>query len=213
MTNALIEQTIESLKKNKFNVFIADGTQDAKAIILNDILPSIAPGLVSYGDSMTLHATGILDDMRSRAGSNGWEFLDTFEKGVEREEILERRRQALLADIFFTGTNALTSHGQLVNLDMIGNRVGGIVWGPHHVVLTIGTNKIVEGLDQAMARIREKAAPLNAKRHGSKTPCAKTGECMDCKSPDRICNVWAITEKSCPVGRISVVLLKGDYGL
>jgi hypothetical protein len=96
---------------------------------------------------------------------------------------------------------------------MIGNRVGGIVCGPRHVILTIGTNKIVDGLDQAMTRVREKAAPLNARRIGAETPCAKTGKCTDCESPARICNVWSITEKSWPPGRISVVLIQGNFGL
>lgn len=200
------------MKKN-LNVFTAEDPALAYQIILDDILPDIQPGLVSFGDSMTLFATGIQDDMRSRAGTDGWSFLNAIEKGVERAEILERRRRALLSDLFFTGTNALTTAGQLVNLNRTGNRVGAIVSGPRHVVLTIGTNKIVEGPDQAVARIREKAAPLNAKRHGSKTPCVKTGKCMDCNSPDRICNVWTITEKSWPAGRIFVVLIQGEYGL
>jgi len=137
-------------------------------------------------------------------------------KKVMAEKIsLSKRfvRRALQADIFFTGTNALISKGQLVNLDMIGNRVSGIAWGPRRGILTIGTNKIVEGLDQAMARVRQTAAPLNAKRLGASTPCAQTGECIDCNSPHRICNVWSITEKSWPAGRISVVLIKGEYGL
>lgn len=208
-----LDKAVESLQGNNFNAFVANDPKHAKEIILNKILPQIKPGLVSYGDSLTLQATGILDEMRALSGTDGWEFLDTFEKDVSRPELMERRRHALLSELFFTGSNALTAKGQLVNLDMLGNRTGGIVWGPRHVVLTIGTNKIVENLDQAMTRIHKIAAPLNAKRHNIKTPCAKTGECADCKSPARICNVWAITEKSWPKGRISVVLIKGDYGL
>jgi len=213
MTDALVQQTLKSLKKNNFKAFFAESPERGRKIILEDILPGIGPGVVSYGDSLTLRATGVLEDMRENADSNRWDFMDTFEKGVPGQQLLERRRHALLADIFFAGTNALTYQGQLVNLDMIGNRVGGIVCGPRHVILTIGTNKIVDGLDQAMTRVREKAAPLNARRIGAETPCAKTGECTDCESPARICNVWSITEKSRPPGRISVVLIQGDFGL
>lgn len=213
MDEQMLESAVRAFGKNGFGVHLAEDPAQAREIILGDILPGIAPGLVSYGDSMTLQATGVLDDMRRMAGTGGWDFLDTFGRGLSREEILERRRQALLSELFFTGTNALTKQGQLVNLDMIGNRVGGIVWGPRNVVLTIGTNKIVDGVDAAVARVREKAAPLNAARHGARTPCAKTGRCMDCDSPHRICNVWTITEKSWPAGRIRVVLIRGDYGL
>lgn len=47
----------------------------------------------------------------------------------------------------------------------------------------------------------------------AETPCAKTGKCTDCESPARICNVWSITVKRWPPGRISVVLIQGDFGL
>lgn len=35
----------------------------------------------------------------------------------------------------------------------------------------------------------------------------------DCNSPDRICNVWSITEKSYPAGRIKVILIHQELGL
>lgn len=97
---------------------------------------------------------------------------------------------------------------------MIGNRVGGITFGPKQVVLFIGINKITANLEEAMHRVRTIAAPRNAIRHeGFRTPCHKTGVCMDCNSPDRICNVWTITEKSYPAGRIKVILIGEELGL
>ena len=127
---------------------------------------------------------------------------------------MERRRQALLVDLFLTGSNAVTESGWLVNLDMVGNRVGGITFGPRYVVLVIGRNKIVKDLDAAMARIKGYAAPMNAIRHeGWKTPCIKTSFCMDCSSPQRICNTWSITQKSYPKSRIKVILVNEDLGL
>jgi hypothetical protein len=139
--------------------------------------------------------------------------ITTFNETVPREEIIERRRQALLVDLFFTGTNAVTEAGTLVNLDMVGNRVGAITFGPRHVIIIVGRNKIVSNLDEAMKRIKNYAAPINAIRHHIKTPCVKTSYCMECKSPDRICNTWTITEKSFPKGRIKVVLIDQDLGL
>jgi MinD superfamily P-loop ATPase len=81
------------------------------------------------------------------------------------------------------------------------------------VVVLVGRNKIVSELDDAMHRIKNYAAPINAMRLDKKTPCVKTSYCEDCKSPDRICNVWTITEKSFPKGRIRVVLINQDLGL
>lgn len=160
---------------------------------------------------MTLAATGVLDTMRADPRIR---MIETFDPEVTWEERNERRRQALLADLFFTGSNAVTETGVLVNLDMVGNRIAGLTFGPKHVVLFIGRNKIVPTLDDAIRRVKQIAAPANAIRHpGLKTPCERTALCADCKSPDRICNTWCITEKCFPKGRINVVLINQDLGL
>ena len=108
---------------------------------------------------------------------------------------------------------AVTEDGQLVNLDMIGNPACAVNFGPKHVILLIGRNKIVADLDEAMHRIKNYVAPANAMRLDMKTPCVKTSCCEECKSPNRICNVWTITEKSFPKGRIKIVLINQDLGL
>jgi hypothetical protein len=160
---------------------------------------------------MTLEATGIL---RMLADRPDIALIRTFESGIASETLMERRRQALLVDVFFSGSNAVTEEGQLVNLDMVGNRVGGITFGPKQVVLLVGRNKIVPDLESAVQRIKSHAAPANAVRHDTlRTPCRKTALCMDCVSPDRICNTWVITEKSFPEGRITVILINQDLGL
>ena len=138
---------------------------------------------------------------------------DDRREGLDAAASLERRRQALLADLFITGANAITEKGQLVNLDMYGNRVAGLTFGPKHVIVMAGRNKIVPDLQAAMNRIKAIAAPANTMRLDKKTPCVKTGVCQECKSPDRICNVWTITEKSFPKGRIKVILIDDELGL
>jgi hypothetical protein len=115
-------------------------------------------------------------------------------------------------DLFVTGSNAITVDGTLVNLDMIGNRVGALTFGPRNVIVLAGRNKIVTDLDEAMYRIKNYVAPVNAMRLDKKTPCIKTSYCQDCKSPDRICNTWTITEKAFPPKRIKVVLVNEDLG-
>jgi hypothetical protein len=206
-----LESCGETLSKNNFDVFIADNHHHARTIFFKDIFPGIEVKTVSWGDSITFLSTGILDKLRENKKIS---VIETFADNISREEIIERRRQALLVDLFFTGSNAVTESGQLVNLDMVGNRVGALTFGPKHVVLFIGRNKIVSGLAQAKERIKTIAAPANAIRHtGFKTPCIKTARCFDCNSPDRICNTWMITEKSFPKNRIKIILLNEDNGL
>jgi L-lactate utilization protein LutB len=200
-----------ALGKNGFEVFTAADAQAAGIIFLEHIRPALNVKTASWGDSMTLAATGVLESVRADSGIR---MIETFDPHQTREERNERRRQALLADLFLTGTSAVTESGVLVNLDMVGNRIAGLTFGPKNVVLFIGRNKIVPTLDDAFRRIKGLAAPANAIRHsGFRTPCMKTAVCMECSSPDRICNTWCITEKSFPPGRIKVILIDQDLGL
>lgn len=203
-------QIKEALEKNNFDVFIADSATEAKRLLLEEIVPGVNAASLSWGGSMTVRATGVLDALLQEAKLT---ILNPDDPALSREEKLELRRKALLADLYITGTNAIIETGQLVNLDMFGNRVGAITFGPKYVIILVGRNKIMPDLESAMLRIKEFAAPMNAMRLDMKTPCAQTGECEECNSPMRICNSWAITEKSFPKGRIKVVLINEDLGL
>lgn len=206
---ARLAEVKNALEGNHFEVHLAADVQAARKIVAEEIFPKTGARSVSWGGSMTLVSTGLVDFFKS---VDGIEVIDTFDKAVSPEEMLERRRRALLVDLFVTGTNAVTETGKLVNLDMYGNRVGAITFGPRHVVLLVGRNKIVPDLEEAMLRVKNYTAPVNAMRLNKKTPCAKSSYCEDCKSLDRICNSWTITEKSFPKARIKVVLIDEDLG-
>jgi L-lactate utilization protein LutB len=205
-----IKDLKEVLEANNFEVHIAENVERAKKIVLEDILPKSGAKSISWGGSMTYVQTGLYKELKNHPGL---EILDTYEQGVAPKEMYERRRRALLVDLFITGTNAVTETGKLVNLDMTGNRVGAITFGPRSVVILMGRNKIVPDIEDAMVRIKNYAAPANAMRLDKKTPCVKTSACEECRSPDRICNSWTITEKSYPKGRIKVILINEDLGL
>ena len=200
-----------ALESNNFDVYLAEDRQAAGRIVVEDIIPKLKAESISWGGSMTfLSAEGLFDRLKDRQEFN---VLDTFDKEISADEKHERRRQALLVDLFITGTNAITETGQLVNLDMIGNRIGALTFGPKWVIIMVGRNKLVANLDEAMYRIKNYVAPANSMRLDKKTPCTKTSFCEECNSPDRICNTWTITEKSFPKGRVKVVLINEDLGL
>ncbi len=200
----------ESMEKNNFEVFIAENKAKAKAIVIEEILPKTEAQTVSYGGSMTAETTGVFDALKQNPA---YDFLEISGKDISAEEKMERRRRSLLVDAFITGSNAITEQGQLVNLDMIGNRIGGITFGPKHVIIMVGRNKIVRHLEEAMHRIKNFAAPANSIKLNKKNPCVKTSFCEECKSAERICNTWTITEKSFPKKRVKVVLINEDLGL
>ncbi len=208
--SARLEAVKKNLEANHFEVYIAPQAEDARRLIIEKLIPGLAPASISWGGSQTFMASGVYDFLKTRTDIK---ILDTYDKNISREESLERRRQALLTDLFFTGANAITESGKLVNLDMIGNRVGALTFGPKHVIILAGRNKIVADVDAAVTRIKTYTAPANARRLDKKTPCAITSYCQDCSSPDRICNTWVITEKSFPGGRIKIILINEDLGL
>jgi hypothetical protein len=198
-----------ALGANKFDVYQAANAEEAKKITLERIMPPLNVESVSWGGSMTLISTGIDQTLR---GDKNLKILDTQNRSMPFEEMWELRRQSLLVDLYLTGTNAVTEEGTLVNLDMYGNRVAAITFGPKYVVVFAGRNKIVSDLSDAMFRIKNYAAPVNAMRLDKKTPCVQSSYCEDCKSDNRICNIWTINEKSFPKGRIKIVLINEDLG-
>ncbi len=205
-----LEDVKRSLEANNFAAFVVQNAVEAKDLVLKEIIPAVAPESISWGGSMTFVATGLYDEL---AGNKKIAVIDTFDKTISREDGWERRRRALLVDLFITGTNAVTESGMLVNLDMLGNRVAAIAFGPKSVIILVGRNKIVADLEDAMMRIKNYVAPANVLRLGMKTPCAKTSYCEECKSSGRLCNAWSVLEKSFPKGRVKVVLINEDLGL
>ncbi len=205
-----LENVKDTLEKNNFEVFIADNTAQASKIVLENIIPSIDIKSISWGGSMTFVGSGLYDVLKDR---KNFKVLDTYDKSLSDEDKTQLRREALLTDLFITGTNAVTEDGCLVNLDMIGNRVGALTFGPKNALVLTGRNKIVPDIEFAMDRIKDFVAPANAMRLDMKTPCSKTGVCSECKSSARICNSWTITQKSFPKKRIKIVLINEDLSL
>lgn len=205
-----VEECAKNLQKHGFEVFVVSDVAQA-GVKLREQIAHNAPSVISYGDSMTVQATGIIDELRQRSDIK---FLDGFDPSMPREQRIEIRREGLLSDFFFTGVNAVGQDGTLHWLDMIGNRIAPVAFGPRKVVLLVGQNKIVDNREQAIQRIRTIAAPANVARHpGFKTPCMVTGVCADCSSPQRICNSWLSIDRCYPKQRITVILIEQDLGL
>ena len=76
-------------------------------------------------------------------------------------------------------------------------------YGIPEVKLIRATGLDINGADEA--QILRKAMGLS-------TPCAKTGACMNCKSPDTICCQFLITRFSRHEGRIHVILVNDSLG-
>lgn len=200
----------EMLRRHHFEVETVKDTAAAFAV-MKAAVEAAQPQTVSFGDSVTMRATGILDWLR---GDGRWRLLDGFDPAMSYPERLEIRRQALLSELFITGVNAITTQGTLHWLDKVGNRIAPVAFGPRKVIIVAGRNKLVADREEAEERIRTIAAPQNVARHPEfRTPCAKTGVCSDCNSPDRICNTRMEMLCCWPAKRVLVVLIDDDLGL
>jgi hypothetical protein len=163
---------------------------------------------VAVGGSVTLNQLGVIDLIRE----SDVDFIDRYEEGLSRDEMMNRFRESFFADLFITSTNALTMDGCLYNIDGTGNRVAAMIFGPKEVIVIAGLNKICLNEQEAIAHIRECSAPTNAMRLNKKTPCVKTGHCMDCRSPERICSSYVKLGYQGQVNRIKIIIVEENLG-
>ena len=200
-----INRTIEALKKNNMNGYYAKN-RDEVIELIKDIVSEGSK--VAVGGSETLSELGILEHLRS----GRYDFLDRYKDGLTREEVTNIFKQSFLADAYLSSCNAITENGELYNVDGNGNRVAAMLYGPDKVIVICGINKIVKDVDEAIKRNREISAPMNAKRLNKKTPCAKVGYCMNCNSPERICNEYTLIKKQRSSERMHVIFLNENLG-
>jgi hypothetical protein len=249
-----IEKTIHNLQLHGFEVELVSTVAEAHDRVINQ-LEKLQPQIVAAGDSMTLLALNVLDEVKELspkflqtfsckvdaqfAGNAKHATIDTASSNatdiaisstapsnastaasnvaiaeISRTQLVENRREALLSDLFITGVNGISEDGSLHWIDMTGNRCAAVTFGPKHVILVAGTNKISPTPEAAIERIRQIAAPQNVRRHPKfKTPCVVTGKCQDCNAPDRICNIFLSMPRCFPKGRIHLILIDKALGL
>lgn len=200
-----IEKTINSLEKHNMKGIFAKDEVELKKV-LNGLIEE--KSVVGIGDSVTLLETGVLNFLRE----GNYIFLDKYKDGITSEEKKQIYIQNFSADTFLCSTNALTEDGELYNIDGNGSRVAPMIYGPKQVIIVAGINKIVRNIEEAERRVRNYTAPIDAKRLGKDTPCTNIGHCVDCKSPNRICNDFVIIRGQFTKDRIKVIIVGKQLG-
>ena len=195
------QKVIKGLETRNMSGYYAADRDEALKLAL-DLIPEQSS--VTMGGAMSAHEIGLVEALKN----GNYNFIDRDAEEDKRAAMLK----AYDADYFLTSANAITEDGVMVNIDGNSNRVSAIAQGPKHVIAIVGMNKVCDDVDGAMKRARNVAAPINAQRFGLSTPCAKTGSCMNCKSPDTICCQFLITRYSRHEGRIHVILVNDSLG-
>ena len=191
----LAATVIAGLAKRQMDGYYFPTAKEAKEKALSMVTEN---ALVSFGGSMTLVQTGLLDELKATPSIR---LIDRGKASTEEE-----------IDRAYLQINAITSDGVLVNIDGRGNRVAALIYGPKEVIILAGMNKITPSVEEAVSRVRNAATPPNCIRLSKQTPCAATGACSDCLSSDCICNQIVITRRSGVKGRIKVLLIGESYG-
>ena len=206
-TSALVcRRTVENLVKHNFDAVYCDSAQDAAEFILRC---AATAKTIGFGGSMSVADL----DINEKLAANGAELLVHGNPDLTPDQRVGIMRRQQTCDLFLAGVNALTVSGEIVNIDGVGNRVSASIYGPGKIILVAGRNKIVHGdVADALRRIKACSAPQNAVRLGKNTPCAKTGVCADCSSPERICNVTVILERKPSRSDITVLVVNEDMG-
>ncbi len=199
------KHVVEALKKNGFNAYFVKSGKEAVNKVL-ELIPKNAK--VGIGGSATIRELKIPDILAEK----GCEVIRHDVPGLSPEEQFQIRRRELLADVFLASANAITLDGKIVSMDGTGNRVAAMAFGPKMVILVAGVNKVVKDLEDAIWRIKNVAAPMNAKRLKRNVPCVKDGMCKDCNTPDRICNILLVLEKRPSLTEYHVILVGEELG-
>lgn len=211
-----IETTMQNLRLNKMEPYFVQTSAEACEKV-SELLEKGCT--VSCGGSVTLKQTGVYDLISSA----DYDFLDRSVPGLTREQVEEIYRKTFFADAFVTSTNALTENGELYNVDGNSNRVAAILYGPKSVIVVCGVNKLVKNIDEAINRVKTKAAPPNTVRLNIDTYCAKTGQCVSlnkenpemcegCHSDGRICCNYVVCAQQRHVNRIKVIIVNEELG-
>ena len=207
--NAKIDAILKNLKKRNMEGYYAETSKEACQIAQSLVEEG---NVVSWGGSVTLDETGLRDKLLTLQQEGKITIIDPY-SAKDPDENYERRRQGLLSDVFFLSSNAMTTDGELANIDGTGNRVAALTFGPKKVVVLVGKNKLTDNLEDAITRVKEVACPKNAVRLGKKTPCALTGKCCDCLLPkETICSAIVTNRFNQNPGRVHVILIDEDLG-
>lgn len=200
----LADSLIEKFNLRGIEGYYCDNKEEALGMVKRFLTPGCS---VAWGGSETLKDIGLFETLKS----SDCVIYDR-DKAVTKEEKEELYSKVINADYFFMSSNAITLDGQLVNIDGTSNRLAFLLYGPKNVIIVAGMNKIATDVDNALTRVRNMAAPPNAVRLNTKTPCNELGRCADCLKDDCMCCEIVITRKSRIPNRIKVILVGEELG-
>ncbi len=211
---------VKNLKKNKFSASYCDTLKEGASLVLS-LIPDNS--IVACGDSHTIFALKLDDELEKKncpviphtCAVNSYVFenkLSGYKIIGNKQETREILMQYLTANVFMLGANAITLDGQILNIDGAGNRIAGSIYGADRIIIIAGANKVVKDLAAGLDRIRLVAAKMNNLKYGNNLSCNILGQCEDCSSPQRNCNITSIIHKRPEGSDFHIILIGEELG-
>lgn len=154
-----LEKTVQNLRKNRIEVFIAETGDQAKKKVF-ELIPEGSE--VMNNSSATLDSIGVSKEILE--GGKYIAIRKILTNINDENQRLEYRRKASTADYDIGSVNAVTEDGQLVIASNTGSQLSPIASSAAHVILVVSTDKIVKNLDDAFKRIDEYSLPLESEK-------------------------------------------------
>ena len=214
------EALVKVLEKNYFEAYYAE-TKEEAAKLLEKMIP--AESIIGVGDSHTFYQL----DMEKKLKEKGCKLIPNtaalnlhsynskeygYVKAPTREQARDILADYLTSDVFVLSANAITMDGEIINVDGVGTRIAGSLYGADRIIVIVGMNKVTRNEEEARIRIADVAAPMNKIKYGETCPSVMTGKCGKCKSENRFCNITTIIHKRPIESDFRVIVIGEDLG-
>lgn len=153
-TSDRIERVAAALRSHNIETIVVDSAEDAREVVLG-MIPEGAE--VHSGKSKTLEDVGLFAEL---VESGHYDALRPRYFAMDRKtQDREIRKLTAAPDYMLGSVAAVTEDGTLVAASATGSQLGAYVSGAGRLILVVGSQKIVSGLDAALRRINEVVFP------------------------------------------------------
>ena len=153
-SDATIEKVAATLTANNIETVVVDDGEEAKKLVLERI-PAGAE--VHTAKSKTVEDTGLFAELNDSGRYNA--LRPRYTKMDRKTQGDEIRKLIAAPDWMVGSVQALTEDGTLVVVSYSASQIGPYAAAAGHVLLVIGSQKIVPDFDTAMTRIKEHVFP------------------------------------------------------
>lgn len=202
--DVLAKRLIQQLERRNMEGYYVHTKEEALKKIL-ELIPNGSS--IGWGGCHSAQEIGLIEALYK----GNYQLIDR-DQAKDLDEKRQLERECFFANYFIMSSNAITDSGVLVNMDGKANRVACLCYGPDHVIVLVGMNKVVHSVEDAISRVRNEAAVINNQRFEGNRPCQKVGVCANCLEDGCICDQMVITRRSMVKGRIKVVLVDDVLG-